>query len=134
MDKLDSILLIDDDNVTNFLSKHLIESLNICHHVFTYKNGQEALSHFSDKDKFLKTPASIIFLDINMPVMDGYQFMANYQNLPEEFKTSKVIALIAENTTTPAEEIFKTLGADGYFNKPITKEKIAQIIERYFTN
>ncbi len=134
MDKLDSILLIDDDNVTNFLSKHLIESLNICHHVFTYKNGQEALNHFSDKDRFLKTPASIIFLDLNMPVMDGYEFMANYQKLPQEFKTAKVIALIAEITTTPAEKITNKLGADGYLNKPITKEKIEHIITEYFIN
>jgi CheY-like chemotaxis protein len=132
MKKLDSILLIDDDNVTNFLTQNLIESLDVCHHIFAYKNGQEALNHFIDKDQFSKVPANIIFLDLNMPVMDGYQFMANYHKLSSEFKTAKIIVLVAENSITPPEKIVETLGADGYFNKPITKEKIEQIIEKYF--
>tara|TARA_R110002049_G_scaffold3502_1_gene26228 strand:+ start:5065 stop:5469 length:405 start_codon:yes stop_codon:yes gene_type:complete len=133
MKQLNSILLIDDDMVTNFLNKNLINNLAIAQEVLTFKNGQEALSFFQNGDSEKKESIDLIFLDLNMPIMDGYQFMDNYHQLEANKKTAKIVALIAENTEKPAEEIARQLGVNDYFSKPITKEKLSLILQKHFS-
>lgn len=134
MEKLNCVLLIDDDTVTNFLNKNLIDSLKICEEIETFNNGQEAIIFFESNQYKSKKSIDLIFLDLNMPIMNGYQFMEKYNQFDSTIKTAKVVALIAENTEKPAEEIAKQLKVHDYFSKPITKEKIAQLLEKHFTN
>lgn len=134
MKKLNCVVLIDDDMVTNFLNKNLIETMEVCEEILTFKNGQEALTFFTDGSSEKKSSIDLIFLDLNMPIMDGYTFMHHYNQLEGKIKTAKIVALIAENTEIPASEIANQLKVHDHFSKPITKEKFLLILDKHFSN
>ena len=95
---------------------------------------KEATAADQNGDSDQKESIDLIFLDLNMPIMDGYQFMNNYHQLEDSKITAKIVALIAENTEKPAEEIARQLGVNDYFSKPITKEKLSLILQKHFSN
>ncbi|GAB3819143.1 hypothetical protein GCM10028895_17170 [Pontibacter rugosus] len=80
---LDLVLLVDDDDTTNFLNQRLLNEMNISKEIKVLKNGKEAIDYLVKAygpvqiDGF-KRP-DIIFLDIKMPVMDGFTFLDEYQ-------------------------------------------------------
>ncbi len=133
MKKLNCVVLIDDDMVTNFLNKNLIETMEVCEEIITFKNGQDALTFFTDGSSEKKSSIDLIFLDLNMPIMDGYRFMQLYNQLEDQAKTAKIVALIAENTKQPASEIAKILKVHDHFSKPVTKEKFLLLLEKHFS-
>ncbi|UQD57437.1 response regulator [Flavobacterium sp. K5-23] len=94
---LDLILCIDDDPITLMLSKKVIAKTLFSENIITLPNGEEALNYFNklkidDNEKVLLP--KLIFLDLNMPVMSGWEFLDIF-NTPEydEFKDIKVIIL-----------------------------------------
>ena len=87
--KLNCILLIDDDDATNFIHQVIIKKAKIAEQVVTTLNGKQGLDFLTNSGKYhnKETPLpSIVFLDINMPVMDGWEFMEAYQGLSESMK------------------------------------------------
>lgn len=70
-------MLVDDDDSTNYLHKIIIEEMRITEQISIARNGQEALDKISDHIKDDQC-LDLIFLDINMPVMDGFEFLQEY--------------------------------------------------------
>lgn len=130
MDKLKNILLIDDDKVTNFINKSFIDALEISEQVLTFQNGLEAINFFKDPEKEIKV--DLVFLDLNMPAMNGFQFMKEYHQIEQHNVNTVFVAFISENTERPAEEIAAELGVQEYISKPITIEKITSICKKHF--
>jgi len=100
--KLDCILLVDDSPSTNFYNKRLIHDANMANKVVDLESGLEAMDYLTHKGKFIDKKAypkpNIIFLDINMPKMDGFEFMEHYKKLSKENKKDiLVVFLTAEN-------------------------------------
>lgn len=83
MTKLCCILLVDDDSTTNYLNRKLLEKLAITDRVVVALNGHEALTVLATEcpEASPSSPA-LIFLDINMPLMKGFEFLEAYQQLP----------------------------------------------------
>ncbi|MEM7382378.1 MAG: response regulator, partial [Bacteroidota bacterium] len=82
MKKINRISIIDDDPITIFGIKKMLDHLDVCDSISTYLNGKEAIDAIKDRitDK-LEVP-EVIFLDINMPIMDGWQFLEEFIALP----------------------------------------------------
>src|SRR5665647_214670 len=97
--KLNCILLIDDDEPTNFLSNLLLEEANCTRHIQIEESGQKALEYLSGTDhdnndnSDLSYP-ELIFLDINMPAMDGWEFLDKYKELKREQQPKTVIIML----------------------------------------
>ncbi len=77
---LDSILFIDDDPITLMLCKMVIKKTSFSNEIATSKNGEEALQYFNllkqlDHNNEFKKQPQLIFLDLNMPVMNGWEFL-----------------------------------------------------------
>ncbi|HEX8015076.1 MAG TPA: response regulator, partial [Flavobacterium sp.] len=75
--KLSCVLLIDDDFATNFINKKIVQKANITEHIQVALNGKEAIDYLCNKGKFesqetINPQPQLVFLDINMPVMDGW--------------------------------------------------------------
>ncbi len=78
MNKIETICIINDDEVYAFIIKKSIVKLSICNHITTFLNGEDAINSFKNISNILP---DIILLDIHMPVMDGWSFLKEYELL-----------------------------------------------------
>lgn len=115
------IALIDDDVTTNFINKRkLTKEIEDCE-VIPFFNGKEALDYLNSGEK-----VNIALLDMNMPVMNGLEFLKNHSKLPVEKKIDKIF-LFAEQGVD--EEFFKKHELFQVLKKPLTNE-IIELITR----
>ena len=121
------VFLIDDDEVFVFLTKKVIERSGVDVELTVFSNGQEAMEHIKgiagDESKL----PDVILLDLNMPVMDGWDFLSTYQ----EVEVAKFIAIyIVTSSISPYEvERAKHIKeVKEFIVKPIAKEKFIEII------
>src|ERR1700712_1618420 len=97
MKKLNTVLLVDDDRITNFINQRLIEKLNITQNVTALLNGKEAIDYIKTTNLEKKQLPDLILLDINMPVMDGFEFVNSFRALLYEKKVIIVMLTTSSN-------------------------------------
>lgn len=125
-----NVLLVDDDYVSNFIADHLLNKLNVCDNVTFCRNGDEALKYLNDcGDDF----PELILLDINMPVMDGFEFIETFQQLNLDKKKTRII--IYTSTFSKKDiEVLQNIGFKDFIIKPLTEEKLKDILKLFSTN
>lgn len=130
MSKLNCILLVDDDDTTNFVNQMLLEDLKVTQQVLISTNGWEALQLIKQQWSEGDCP-TLILLDLNMPEMDGFEFLEAYEDLQFEQKQLFVI-LVLTTSMNPGD--FERLGKapiKGIINKPLTEEKLQDLLQKY---
>jgi CheY-like chemotaxis protein len=138
--KINCILLIDDDDASNFISQHVIKKANITDNIVTVLNGKEAIDYLTNGGKFKENgPAfpcpALIFLDINMPVMDGWQFLKEYEKLEKEQKGQIIIMMLTTSFNPDDKKKADNIPeVSGYQNKPLTVEMLKNIMNDYFVD
>ena len=115
------ILIIDDDEVSIFVTKKLLE-FNNDYDIITFKSAQKAL-YFLENNKI-----DLIFLDINMPCMDGFQFLEEFQKLNIESKPQVVICTSSDRKSDK-DKSMKFENVIGYLDKSLQYQSIARILE-----
>ena len=133
--KLDCVLLIDDDDVTNFMNRMVIAREKITNHIEIALNGKEAIEYLSNRPVGNESPQSmLILLDINMPVMDGWEFLQAYRDL-DAVQTDQIIIFMLTTSSNPGDKIKseKFLEIAGFMNKPLRSEALEHIIHTYFS-
>jgi CheY-like chemotaxis protein len=132
IEKLDCVLLIDDDKITNYIHQITIKKLKINVHIQVAEDGYEAILFLKNKNETPPKPG-IIFLDLNMPGMDGWEFMEEYSKLPANQKANAIVAIVTASINPEDEAHSKRYPEiKGYIKKPLTKEKIKETIELFF--
>ena len=126
--KLNTILLVDDDPITNFINHHLLEKMEIADDIKIVTNGKEGVKCLNDHCFKTSISPDLILLDINMPIMDGFEFLAAFNAL--DFKNKKEVAIIILTTSSHEKdrEKMKKLGIKCFLNKPLTEEKIRKLL------
>jgi CheY-like chemotaxis protein len=125
---LNKILLIDDDPITLMLGKMVIKKAFISSEIDTARNGEEALEYFRNFDKpnseeSLKTKPQLIFLDLNMPVMGGWEFLDSFSTSEySNYNHTKVIILSSTIDPADIEKSKKYSMVIDFLSKPISKE------------
>ena len=138
MKKINSVLLIDDDMATNFISKMLIKKAGITEHIETTLNGQQALDYLTNSGKYEKSDGifpqpMLILLDINMPVMDGWEFAEAFSKLNENQKGKVIIVMLTSSLNPDDKERASNLPAiSGFQNKALTMEGLSSIMNTFF--
>ncbi len=120
---LNQILFIDDDPITLMLCKKVITKSNFCNEIITSQNGEEALLYFNTiKTLNIKNHPQLIFLDLNMPVMGGWEFLDHFNSAKySDFNSIKVVIL---SSTIDPEDLEKAKNYPmviEFISKPITK-------------
>lgn len=131
---LDTILCIDDDAITLMLCKKVIIKSSFSHEIITAQNGEEALQYFKTLKEVQNQSEGLpklIFLDLNMPVMGGWEFLDHF-NTPEfaEFNTIKVVVL---SSTIDPEDLEKSKQYPmviDFLSKPITQAMLEYLKDK----
>lgn len=130
------ILFIDDDEPTNFLNKLLVEEMGCAEHVQVVTSGPEALEYLTGTGSFAKNGhprPDLIFLDINMPGMDGWEFLQHYQKLPSNQKANIVMVMLTTSLNPDDEKTAqKNIEISGFENKPLKPQVIKKILNQFF--
>ncbi len=132
--KLNCILLIDDDEPTNFLNRMVIEEVDCTERIETMQSAREALKYLTNSTPTGNYPRpDLVFLDINMPAMDGWEFLEKYNQLPEDQK-AKIIVVMLTTSFNPEDELKarQIAGISGFRNKPLTPDVLLQILRKHF--
>lgn len=135
MPKLASILLVDDDSTTNYLNKILLNRLQIAEQLLVAENGREALDTLT---QVCPSPSSncpaLILLDLNMPVMNGIEFLEAYQQLPLTQRQAIVVVLLTTSVSSRDLTRVQTLPIAGTLTKPLTEDKIHALLQQHFSS
>jgi len=133
MRKLTSVLLVDDDSTTNFLNKLLFSRLGITEKLIVTENGEEALTALEGLCS-AATPdcPNLILLDVNMPVMNGFEFLEAYQQLSPAQRQSTVVMLLTTSVHQRDLARVHQLPIAGTITKPLTQEKLRLLWQQHF--
>lgn len=131
--KLDLIVFIDDDIATNFLHQRSAEQANCAKVVKTFLSAVDALDYLkNDKSEDYIRP-NLIFLDINMPIMNGWEFIEEYEKLDPSLQSDFVLIMLTTSLNPLDKEKARALNLiDDFQNKPLTCNGLLNIVEEHF--
>ncbi|WP_405412221.1 response regulator [Maribacter sp. Asnod1-A12] len=130
MGVFNSCCIIDDDEFFSISSKSILQHQNFSDNILYYSGGQEALDGLIGLLVENITLPDVIFLDLNMPNRDGWSFLEEFEELPED-KIGHIHIYITSSFISPAymEKAKNYKLVKDYIVKPLTKEAIKRIIE-----
>ncbi|SFG09684.1 response regulator [Pontibacter chinhatensis] len=134
---LDLVLLVDDDDTTNYLNERLLREMQVAKTVLALKNGQEALEYLNKakqpgNEGEYKIP-DLIFLDIKMPVMDGFAFLDKYHQVAQEEVDPIIILMLTSSASFYDLERLKSYSkVKKHFSKALTKYDVDEIMREFF--
>jgi CheY-like chemotaxis protein len=134
--KLNCVMLIDDDEATNFLHQIVVKETGCTHHVKTACGAKEALNYLNHSSQHESTDCPVpdlIFLDLNMPGMNGWEFLAMYGGLDTGQKKKPKIVMLT--TSLDPDDVVRANTypeVAAFEGKPCTNEMIDKILVKYF--
>ena len=129
------ILLIDDDETTNYLNHRLLSRMNTADDIRIVTNGEEALDYlekaFTGSEGYPRP--DLIFVDIKMSVMDGFEFLEEYQKFSEADKAGTVMMMLTSSASFyDLEKLKQFPEVLKHYSKPLAEADVREIIEEHF--
>ncbi len=133
--KLKNVLLIDNSESDNFYHARKIKKLGITDNIHMCFSGAEALEYLKSKLEGLYPQPTLIFLDINMPGMNGWEFLEEYEKL-EIAQQGEIVLTMLSNSI---DERDKQKAQDyrvvqGFYSKPLNEDYLNSILEKHFAD
>lgn len=127
MSRINTVCVIDDDKIFTFAVKRLLAISDCCENVIEYSNGEEAISGLRALLASNRNMPELILLDLNMPIMDGWQFLDEFITIRE---LTRIKIYIVSSSIDPAdiEKSKKYNSVSKYITKPLDKEILKKII------
>lgn len=116
-------MVIDDSQVDLYVSRRMMAKTQFANEVMTIDSAKEALGMLEGSEVGEKDPPNLILLDINMPGMNGFEFLNAFKNLSEKVRRSwAIVMLSSSNSTEDRENAAQNPYVKHYLSKPISKE------------
>ena len=126
--RLDLVMLVDDNETDNFISKRIIEITKFAKNVIIKSSGKSALEYIgAHRNEPAKLP-DLIFLDINMPIVDGFVFLYEFEKFAEMVKNKcRVIILSSSDNKRDIDKIVNNDHVIKFITKPLTESELGEI-------
>lgn len=127
MKKIELACIIDDDPIYIFGTKRMMEIANYCEKFLVFENGKEAINGLASILSSNAKLPEVIFLDLNMPVMDGWDFLEEFGKIQAP---QNVVIYILTSSIDPAdtERAKQYSNVDSYLVKPLTLNKLKELM------
>ena len=122
-------MLIDDNEADNFYHKHVLEQSRAAKSILVMEAADHALDFFK---KHPETEIDLVFLDINMPRMDGFEFLEKYRELKKGDTGASIFIMLTTSMDPKDRKRATELDAKGFIDKPLTTELINTILNEHF--
>nr|WP_294936937.1 response regulator [uncultured Flavobacterium sp.] len=130
MNRLKTLILIDDDEIIVYLTKRIIAETNLVELIQVFNNGKDAIDYLTENAANPDLLPEIVFLDLFMPVMDGWQFMEEYLKIKSNFSKQMTIYIITSSVSQ--EDIIRAKelsDVSDYIIKPVKKQSFIDLIK-----
>ena len=125
------IALVDDDKVFQLTTLRTIQAAKLTDRILQFENGEEALSYLKQHAAETDTLPDFIFLDINMPFVDGWMFLEDFASLKIALK--KDISIYMVSSSIDPRDVNRAKGnkdVQEYIIKPVSREKLIQVLKK----
>ena len=129
--KVKNTLIIEDIVMDTYILDFNLKRAEYSQNIATYSSAKKALDYLSETD--LEEFPDIIFLDLNLPLMDGFEFLEHYKRFPEEKK--KKCKIVVQSSSKDAKDIASACGMNNvykYISKPVDHFKLDALFEEIF--
>jgi CheY-like chemotaxis protein len=125
---IDLVMLVDDNETDNFISKRIIEITKFAKRVEVKNSGKSALDYLKENQSSAEDLPNIIFLDINMPIVDGFVFLYEFEKFSEVVRNKcKVIILSSSDNKRDIDKIVNNNHVIKFITKPLTEVALDEI-------
>ena len=129
--KYRTVMLIDDNEIDNLINQKMIEAAAIAENIYTHTGAKSAIEFLKNMEKMDvadKVLPDVIFLDIDMPLMDGFQFLDEFEKLaPGTKKKSRIVMLTSSINPQDFSRSKKYPNVKLYLNKPLSHDSIVKL-------
>lgn len=131
--KLNLILLIDDSESANFLHQKVIREIGCAEKIHIETNATDALRFLNTEDNERFPQPEIIFLDLNMPGMNGWDFLEEYKKMDRELRWGTLIVILTTSRNPDDEALARVKHPNSVFlHKPLLRTSLEKILQEHF--
>ncbi len=133
MSKYHSVMLIDDNEIDNLINQKMVEAARLSDYIYTHTGAKSAIEFLKNIEQLEKNIVDsvlpdVIFLDIDMPLMDGFQFLEEFNKLKDTtINKCKIIMLTSSINPQDVSKSKKYEAVKKYLNKPLSQESLTEL-------
>ena len=121
-------MLVDDDKNTNLYNEIMLKNTEVIENIIVFQNGEDALEYL----KIGSEPVNAILLDVNMPKMDGWQFLQQYENLDNSKRATDFVAMLTSSVNSDDRQKAKGYqSVKKFINKPLNERAIQDVLAMF---
>lgn len=132
MKKIESCCIIDDDPIFIYGTKRMMKEIDFCDYITVFNNGEDALAGLLEAHQITHQLPRVIFLDINMPIMNGWEFLDALIKLPN-IPLNKTVVYVISSSVDPRDidKVKEYALISNYILKPITTNDFEKVLNSY---
>ncbi len=137
MNNVFRVFIVDDDYISNIITENVLQRVNAVSQLQTFQNAPEALHTLKEQRvaPITTTVIDLVFLDIFMPIMDGFEFLAELEKLPAYQRRELAVILLSGSELPFVTNKFRQFASiKAQLLKPLTEEAVSQVLERIISD